>query len=421
MTAATPTQPRPTVIEVDDLVTHYGARRILDGVGLRVRQGEIMVIMGGSGSGKSTLLRHLLALEKPTSGRISLLGQDITQMDEFELYALARKMGVAFQGGALFSSMTVGENVMLPLREHTKLDRGTMQIMMRLKLEIVNLAGFEHLMPSELSGGMIKRAAFARAIIMDPALLFCDEPSAGLDPVVSAALDELILRLRDALGMTIVVVTHELESAFRIADRITVLDRGRILATGTVDEIRGSSNPRIQNLLQPALRGGDARPRRVPGAPDRRGGSGAMRDERRSYIAGRRLRGRHGRGAGRLARGPLRARLRRPPLLRGVRQRARPRGGHAGPLRGLPGRPDHGDRAARARGQARLPRRARHPEGLEAARGQRGGGGGAGAALGRGDRHRGRQLPDRCWSRGPSCAAAKRRASSRSSRTSRAS
>jgi phospholipid/cholesterol/gamma-HCH transport system ATP-binding protein len=158
-------------------------------------------------------------------------------------------MGVAFQGGALFSSMTVGENVMLPLREHTKLDRGTMQIMMRLKLEIVNLAGFEHLMPSELSGGMIKRAAFARAIIMDPALLFCDEPSAGLDPVVSAALDELILRLRDALGMTIVVVTHELESAFRIADRITVLDRGRILATGTVDEIRASSNPRIQNLL----------------------------------------------------------------------------------------------------------------------------------------------------------------------------
>ena len=148
-------------------------------------------------------------------------------MDEFELYALARKMGVAFQGGALFSSMTVGENVMLPLREHTKLDRETMQIMMRLKLEIVNLAGFEHLMPSELSGGMIKRAAFARAIIMDPALLFCDEPSAGLDPVVSAALDELILRLRDALGMTIVVVTHELESAFRIADRITVLDKGR--------------------------------------------------------------------------------------------------------------------------------------------------------------------------------------------------
>jgi phospholipid/cholesterol/gamma-HCH transport system ATP-binding protein len=250
MAASAAHDSHPAVIEVEELVTHYGTRRILDRVSVRVRKGEIMVIMGGSGSGKSTLLRHLLALEKPTSGRILLLGQDITQMDEFELYALSRKMGVAFQGGALFSSMTVGENVMLPLREHTKLDRATMEIMMRLKLEIVNLAGFEQLMPSELSGGMIKRAAFARAIIMDPDLLFCDEPSAGLDPVVSAALDELILRLRDALGMTIVVVTHELESAFRIADRITVLDRGRILATGTVAEIRGSDNPRIQNLLQ---------------------------------------------------------------------------------------------------------------------------------------------------------------------------
>jgi phospholipid/cholesterol/gamma-HCH transport system ATP-binding protein len=145
--------------------------------------------------------------------------------------------------------MTVGENIQLPLREHTKLDAETMRIMLRLKLEIVNLAGFESLMPSELSGGMIKRAAFARAIIMDPAVLFCDEPSAGLDPVVSAALDELILRLRDAMGMTIVVVTHELDSAFRIADRITMLDRGEILMTGTVDEVRHSDDARIQNLL----------------------------------------------------------------------------------------------------------------------------------------------------------------------------
>jgi phospholipid/cholesterol/gamma-HCH transport system ATP-binding protein len=249
MAALATTSARPNVIEVRELVTHYGKRRILDRVNFDVRQGEIRVIMGGSGSGKSTLLRHLLALEKPTSGSIVLLGQDITKLSEFELYALARKMGVAFQGGALFSSMTVGENVMLPLREHTQLDRGTMEIMMRLKLEIVSLAGFEHLMPSELSGGMIKRAAFARAIIMDPALLFCDEPSAGLDPVVSAALDELILRLRDAMGMTIIVVTHELDSAFRIADSITVLDKGRILETGSVEAIKNSENPRIQNLL----------------------------------------------------------------------------------------------------------------------------------------------------------------------------
>jgi phospholipid/cholesterol/gamma-HCH transport system ATP-binding protein len=238
-----------SVIEVTDLVTHYGTREILHGVNMTIEPGEIMVIMGGSGSGKSTLLRHLLALERPTSGSIKLLGNELTRMSELALYELSRKIGVAFQGGALFSSMTVGENVMLPLREHTELDEGTMEIMMRLKLEIVSLAGFEHLMPSELSGGMIKRAAFARALIMDPSLLFCDEPSAGLDPIVSSALDELILRLRDALRMTIVVVTHELDSAFRIADRIAILDRGELLAIGSVDAVRNDENPRIQNLL----------------------------------------------------------------------------------------------------------------------------------------------------------------------------
>lgn len=165
------------------------------------------------------------------------------------MHELRKEMGVAFQGGALFSSMTVGENVQLPLCEHTKLDVHTMRIMTRMKLEVVNLSGFENLMPSELSGGMIKRAALARAIIMDPKLLFFDEPSAGLDPVVAAELDELILRLRDAMKMTIVVVTHELDSAFKIADRITVLDQGVILMTGTVDEVRKSPNTRIQNLL----------------------------------------------------------------------------------------------------------------------------------------------------------------------------
>jgi len=158
-------------------------------------------------------------------------------------------MGVAFQGGALLSSMTVGENVQLPLVEHTRLDRKTMQIMARMKLEVVNLGGFENLMPAQLSGGMIKRAAVARAIVMDPRLMFFDEPSAGLDPVVSAELDELILRLRDAMQMTIVVVTHELESAFKIADRITVLDKGHILMTGTVAEVKASDNERIQSLL----------------------------------------------------------------------------------------------------------------------------------------------------------------------------
>ncbi len=236
-------------IEVRDLVTHYGARMILDGVDMDVDYGEIMVIMGGSGSGKSTLLRHLLGLHSPTSGSIRLLGKDITEINADELHELRTNMGVSFQGGALLSSMTVGENVMLPLREHTKLDEQTMGIMSRMKLEVVNLGGFGDLKPSQLSGGMIKRAALARAIVMDPKLLFFDEPSAGLDPVVSAELDDLILKLRESMQMTIVVVTHELDSAFKIADRITVLDHGKILLKGTVDEVRNSDNERVQDLL----------------------------------------------------------------------------------------------------------------------------------------------------------------------------
>ncbi len=174
---------------------------------------------------------------------------DITQLGSRQMYNLRRNIGVAFQGGALFNSMSVGDNIILPLREHTRLDLKTMRIMARMKMEVVNLASIEELMPSQLSGGMIKRAALARAIIMDPRLLFFDEPSAGLDPVVSAELDQLILRLKAAMGMTIVVVTHELESAFEIADRITFLDQGRILMTGTVDEVRQSDNPRIRSLL----------------------------------------------------------------------------------------------------------------------------------------------------------------------------
>tara|TARA_R110002072_G_scaffold32211_8_gene98636 strand:- start:12874 stop:13671 length:798 start_codon:yes stop_codon:yes gene_type:complete len=236
-------------IEVIDLVTHYGSREILHGINLTVNEGEIMIIMGGSGSGKSTLLRYLLGLGIPTSGSIKLLGKDITRISNLEMNQLRQNMGVAFQGGALLSSMTIGENVQLPLREHTQLDETTMEIMARMKLEVVNLGGFEKLMPAELSGGMIKRAAVARAIVMDPKLMFFDEPSAGLDPVVSAKLDELILNLRDVMKMTIVVVTHELESAFKIADKITVLDQGNILMTDTVESIKNSDNERIQSLL----------------------------------------------------------------------------------------------------------------------------------------------------------------------------
>lgn len=237
------------LIDVTGLQAYYGKRRILHGIDFRVMPGEIRVIMGGSGSGKSTLLRHLLGLQAPAAGHIRVLGTDLAIASAAEKLALRKQIGVSFQGGALFTSMSVGDNVALPLREHTRLDENTIRIMSRLKLEVVNLGGFQDLMPAQLSGGMVKRAALARAIVMDPKLLFFDEPSAGLDPVVSAELDELILQLRDALRMSIVVVTHELESAFKIADTITVLDHGHVLMTGTVEQVRASDNERIQDLL----------------------------------------------------------------------------------------------------------------------------------------------------------------------------
>ena len=237
------------VIEVRNLITHYGSRAILNGVDVDIDAGEIMVVMGGSGSGKSTFLRSLLGLKESTSGTIRVLGREYRNSSKKELLALRKQMGVAFQGGALLSSLSVGENVALPLRRHTQLDDSTIRVMTRMKLEMVNLAGFEDLMPAELSGGMVKRAALARAVIMDPKLLFFDEPSAGLDPITSVELDELILTLREALGVTIVVVTHELDSAFKIADRITFLGAGKVLLTGTVDEVHASDIPEIQNLL----------------------------------------------------------------------------------------------------------------------------------------------------------------------------
>jgi len=255
-----PQENNSAIISVRNLVSHYGDRQILHDVNMDIQQGEIMVIMGGSGSGKTTLLRTMLGLNKPTHGEIELMNHLITSLSTRQLYNLRKQFGVSFQGGALFSSMSVRENIQLPLSEHTKLDQNTMDIMCRLKLEVVNLAGFEDLMPSELSGGMLKRVALARAIIMDPKILFFDEPSAGLDPVVSAELDELIVRLKDAMKMTIVVVTHELESAFRIADRITVIDQGTVLITGTVEEVKNCDNERVQNLLNRRARSEEVDP-----------------------------------------------------------------------------------------------------------------------------------------------------------------
>ena len=237
------------LIEVEKLEAWYGRRRVLHGIDFVVHPGEIRVIMGGSGSGKSTLLRHLLGLQRPVGGSVKLLGVDLRTASEREMLELHRRIGVSFQGGALLTSLTVGENVALPLREHTNLDPSTIRIMSRLKLEVVNLGGFQDLMPSQLSGGMVKRAALARAIAMDPKLLFFDEPSAGLDPIIAAGIDQLLLKLKEAFGITIIVVTHELASAFLIADRMVLLDKGRIVANGTPAELQASTQPRVRQFL----------------------------------------------------------------------------------------------------------------------------------------------------------------------------
>ncbi len=238
------------IIDIQELVTYYGSRKVLDGINLKIYQGETMTILGRSGCGKSTLLRHIIGLSKPTSGKIFIKGQDITTLNEEEMLPIRRKIGMLFQGGALFNSMTVGDNVALPLREHTQLEDSTIKIMTRMKLDQVGLAGFEDFMPSQLSGGMRKRAALARAIAMDPDILFCDEPSAGLDPIVGVGIDNLILKLKKAFHMTIVVVTHELESVNLIADRVALLDEGKIIALGTVDELNKSDNPKVQQFFR---------------------------------------------------------------------------------------------------------------------------------------------------------------------------
>jgi phospholipid/cholesterol/gamma-HCH transport system ATP-binding protein len=232
------------------LTSVFGDRTILQGVDLAIRRGEVFVVMGPSGCGKTTLLRHLCGLLPPTLGAVTVDGQDIYRASQDQLQALRRRTGLSFQGGALLGSLTVLENVMLPLTENTDLPRRVIEATARMKLEMVGLLHAAHLLPSSLSGGMKKRAAIARAIALDPEIVFFDEPSAGLDPITAAEVDNLICKLNKVFGITMVVVTHDLPSAYEIADRIVVLQGGRVAALGPRDDVWNSPDPRIRDFIE---------------------------------------------------------------------------------------------------------------------------------------------------------------------------
>jgi phospholipid/cholesterol/gamma-HCH transport system ATP-binding protein len=221
--------PAEPLIIVRDLIKRFGEQTVLDGVNLDVFPGETMVVMGGSGSGKSTLLRTMIGAIFPDAGSVSLFGKDVSSLDEDGLNAIRKKFGILFQSGALFNSLTIAENVALPLQEHTSLASSIIEIQVKIKLELVGLREHAEKYPAQISGGMKKRAGLARALALDPRILFYDEPSAGLDPVTSAEIDQLIIDLSRKIGVTSVVVTHEMDSAFRIADRMAMVDKGVML------------------------------------------------------------------------------------------------------------------------------------------------------------------------------------------------
>ena len=237
------------LIEVKNLMKSFDGRAVLEGINLTVERGSVFAIMGGSGCGKTTLLRHLIGVMRPDSGQILVGGQDITLFDENLMDGYRRRFGMLFQMGALLNSLSVHDNIALPLREHTELDEKIIGVVVKMKLELVGLRDFEHLKPAQLSGGMQKRVALARALALDPEIVFYDEPTSGLDPVVTGVISQLILDVSKRMGITSVVVTHDVGSAFKIADRMVVLFRGRVVAEGTPKEIQQSSDPLVQQFI----------------------------------------------------------------------------------------------------------------------------------------------------------------------------
>jgi phospholipid/cholesterol/gamma-HCH transport system ATP-binding protein len=237
------------VIRLSGVKKAFGEREILRGVDLDVRRGETLVIMGGSGCGKSTVLRHMIGVLSPDEGGVEVFGQDLGDVTDDDLGAIRRRFGILFQSGALYNSMTVSENVALPLREHTDLDEEIIRIIVKMKLEMVGLREAESLMPAQLSGGMRKRVGLARAIALDPEIIFYDEPTTGLDPIVCGVIDKLINDFKHGLGVSSVVVTHDMNSAFRIADRMVMLYEGRVVASGSPEEMRTNGDDLIKQFI----------------------------------------------------------------------------------------------------------------------------------------------------------------------------
>lgn len=238
------------MIKLVDVNLSYQDKPVLKDINLEVVKGEILVVIGPSGSGKSTLLRLIIGLLQPTSGEVWVNNQEISRMNENELNHMRRQMGMVFQYSALFDSMSVGENVAFGLRQHTELSEAEIQKVVRNKLRMVGLSGHEQDMPNELSGGMKKRVSLARAIALNPEIVLFDEPTAGLDPIMSATIDRLIASTRRRLGVTSIVVTHDMSSAFKLADRIIMIHDGRIIESGSVDDIKNSNNHLVQRFIQ---------------------------------------------------------------------------------------------------------------------------------------------------------------------------